>query len=260
MNLEEWRPWYRRIVRLLGLDEKADREATLRLAELVKGKTVPLQEVSSRIAGRNVMVFGAGPSLERDVESLLSAGFPLKRLTFIAADGAASLLLKEGLTPHLIVSDLDGRVEDFLKAEGRGSLLVVHGHGDNMDALERWVPRFGRVLATTQVEPVEGLVYNFGGFTDGDRAVFLAEAFKARRIILAGMDLGVKVGRFSKPGLTGTVEAPPRKRIKLQIAKELISLAARRIQILNFTSQGENIPGVEKVSRERLKQVLEAQP
>lgn len=32
------------------------------------------------------------------------------------------------------------------------------------------------------------LVYNFGGFTDGDRAVFLAEALGASLIVVAGMD------------------------------------------------------------------------
>ena len=43
-----------------------------------------------------------------------------------------------------------------------------------------------------------GKVNNFGGFTDGDRCVFLANHFKANKIILLGMDFGTKIGRYSK--------------------------------------------------------------
>ena len=37
-------------------------------------------------------------------------------------------------------------------------------------------------------------VYNFGGFTDGDRSVFWAEEFGAKEIILIGMDFGIHIG------------------------------------------------------------------
>ena len=47
-------------------------------------------------------------------------------------------------------------------------------------------------------------VYNFGGFTDGDRSVFLAEELGASQIILVGMDLGNKIGKYySKSTCTG---------------------------------------------------------
>ena len=43
-----------------------------------------------------------------------------------------------------------------------------------------------------------GKVHNFGGFTDGDRCVFLANHFKAKKIILLGMDFGTRIGKYSK--------------------------------------------------------------
>jgi len=75
-------------------------------------------------------------------------------------------------------------------------LAVVHAHGDNMEALKMYIHKFKRVLPTVQVEPFPG-VYNFGGFTDGDRAVCLAEHFKAREIVLYGFDFHGSVGKYS---------------------------------------------------------------
>jgi hypothetical protein len=39
---------------------------------------------------------------------------------------------------------------------------------------------------------------NFGGFTDGDRAVFLADHFKAKNIYLVGFDFEGKDSAFKK--------------------------------------------------------------
>ncbi|MHC1563940.1 MAG: 6-hydroxymethylpterin diphosphokinase MptE-like protein [Candidatus Hecatellaceae archaeon] len=254
-----WLPRYRRIASLLGLNMEADWEATLRLARLVEGKAVKPLEAAERVSGRTVFVFGAGPSLEADLErlsrsSLLGRGVP------IAADGATSALLAFKTVPSLVVSDLDGRITDLLRAEKLGALMVVHGHGDNIERLNALLPRFRRVLATTQVKPVRGLVYNFGGFTDGDRAVFLAEALKARRVVLAGMDLGETVGRFSKPWLKKEAKASQTKKVKLEIAQELLGWLAGRAkaEILNLTLKGEDIPGVRRISLKELRSLLKA--
>jgi hypothetical protein len=191
-----------------------------------------------------VVVLGAGPSLKLDLERLREAG--LHRSSFlVSADGATTALLEAGFTPSLVVTDLDGRLEDIAEAGRHGALLTVHGHGDNIPALKSWVPRIeGLILGTTQVKP-EGEVYNFGGFTDGDRGVFLAEEMGAREIILAGMDLGERVGRFSKPSLASDVPASLVKRLKLRIAKELLEWLSTwaEAELWNFTSGGEDIRG-----------------
>jgi len=260
LELKEWLSWYHHIVEALNLDEEADRRAAQRLAELIKDKSLKPEDLAEKISGRNIMVFGAGPSLQLDLARILRN--KLENLIVpVAADGAATALLKHGITPAIIVSDLDGRVEDLVEAEARGSTLVIHAHGDNLEALEEWVPRFRRVLGTAQTEPIKDLVYNFGGFTDGDRAAFLVEALGARRIILAGMDLGETVGKYSKPRLRRHVKAKHEKRIKLEIAGRLLAWLAAwsRAEILNFTFKGENIKGIRRIGLRELKRILEAE-
>ncbi len=186
MHYEEWRSIYREILADFGFSEEEDRAAARLLAELVE--PLPPSVLESLISGRRVNIFGAGPSLER-----------LRRIpggTRIACDGATSFLLEHGAVPEIIVTDLDGRVEDLLEANARGSVVVIHAHGDNREKLRRYAPLFANVVATTQARPFDE-VHNFGGFTDGDRAVFLAEHFKAREIYLYGMDFHSEVGRYS---------------------------------------------------------------
>src|SRR5437879_11958817 len=84
--------------------------------------------------------------------------------------------------------DLEWHVADQVKANAEVTIAVIHGHGDNGPVVREWAPRFsGRTVATTQSRPTGGL-RNFGGFTDGDRAVFLADHFGATRIHLIGFD------------------------------------------------------------------------
>ena len=92
--------------------------------------------------------------------------------------------------------------------------MVVHAHGDNLDALNRYVPKLEKIIGTVQCRPPSGL-YNFGGFTDGDRCVFLAQELCATSIKLVGFD-------FDDEGVT------PRKKRKLAWAKRLIELALAR--------------------------------
>lgn len=77
-------------------------------------------------------------------------------------------------------------------------------------------------MGTTQSKPLKN-VYNFGGFTDGDRAVFLAIKLGAKKIILAGMDFGEKITKYSRPKLSRDVEeADEIKKLKLKYAEKLI--------------------------------------
>jgi uncharacterized Rossmann fold enzyme len=73
------------------------------------------------------------------------------------------------------------------------------------------VPLLEGVIGTAQCRPPESL-YNFGGFTDGDRCVFLAKELGAASIKLVGFD-------YEDDSVT------PRKRQKLGWAKRLIELA-----------------------------------
>ncbi|MBU4189948.1 MAG: DUF115 domain-containing protein, partial [Candidatus Thermoplasmatota archaeon] len=78
-----------------------------------------------------------------------------------------------------------------------GAIAMIHAHGNNINRLERYVPMFnGKLIGTTQAKPFDN-IYNFGGFTDGDRAVCLSDHFGAKKIFLAGFDFK-NVGKYSK--------------------------------------------------------------
>jgi len=234
MRWELWRPWYEEIVTRLGLDKKADEAAAKTLNDLLPKPDI--RKLTSLIKGKKCIVLGAGPSLDTDLMKLQRGGYLQK--TLIAADGATSAVLKYR-NPDIIGTDLDGKVDDQLDAWRRGSWLVVHAHGDNIEQV-RTLPRLSeRVIGTTQVEPF-GRLYNFGGFTDGDRAAFMAHELGASKIYLVGMDLGTRIGRYSGD------KDRKRKLIKLEICGELLSWLAGELDapVINLTTHGKPIPNV----------------
>ena len=206
MQFETWEPFYLALLEDFGFSIKRDEEAAKLLSELLHGLENWLHEAGARVRGRDVVVFGNAPTLDRELDGLQE-----KDAVFLAADGATTVLLKRGIVPDIIVTDLDGPFPDILRANQEGSIVVVHAHGDNLDALQRYVPQLKRVIGTAQCRPPPGL-YNFGGFTDGDRCVFLARELGAASIKLVGFD-------FDDESVT------PRKRRKLIWAKRLIELA-----------------------------------
>ncbi len=205
MRFDEWKEIYEAILADLGYSRSRDEEAARVLSSLLSSvDTIPLEEIEGMIRGRDVVVCGNAPRLLEDLEEIRESEL------VIAADGATSVLLENKIIPAIIVTDLDGYMPDIIKANQLGAAIFVHAHGDNIDKLVSYVPRLKRVVGTTQAEPLEN-VHNFGGFTDGDRAVFLAKHFNAKSIRLIGFDLDDKL-------------VTPRKMKKLSWAKKLISI------------------------------------
>jgi uncharacterized Rossmann fold enzyme len=199
---EDWEPYYLRILAHFSFDRARDEEAALLLSRLLTRDDLTLLE--GLIRGRPATVCGNGPNLAGELGRI--------RGTVIAADGAANRLYAQGIRPEAIVTDLDGATEAFLRMNEAGTVIVVHAHGDNMDLLRSWVPRFpGPLVGTTQGRPFDG-IHNFGGFTDGDRAVFLAHALGASEVAIVGFDLD-------------DPDVDPLKRDKLLFARNLIRLA-----------------------------------
>lgn len=253
MDFEKWRPWYDKIVATFGFDRTADQNSANLLEKLIEGKAVHPSVVHRIIDGETVVVFGCGPSVQRNLKEYFTSSIKDRSIP-ITADGATTPLLRIGRTiPRIVVTDIDGEIEDIVDVSEKGSVVVVHAHGDNMTALESCVPRFKSVLGSTQVEP-RPHVYNFGGFTDGDRSAFLAEEAGAKCIVLMGMDLGRVVGKYSKPGHTTDYPASSTKIRKLLMAKELLSWLAgwAQAEILNATGSGEKIEGVDDVALSEL--------
>jgi len=229
VDYTSWEPWYEKIRAAFGYSLEKDEEASRVLDELLGEHDVEaaLKHLRALLSDRTAVVFGAGPNLDGHIEALMGSAEELSGLALVAADGATSGLMEHGLVPDVIATDLDGDMHDILEAHGHGSVIVVHAHGDNIEALKEHVPFFrsGLTVGTCQTKPV-GKIRNFGGFTDGDRAVFLVLHFGASRALLAGWSFGGMVGRHSKPWLKKAMEAGPVKRKKLSFARELISWLA----------------------------------
>lgn len=180
MEFEFWEPYYERILKDFAFSRSEDERAAKVLDKRLGGTRIDPKDLAILLSGKPVSVAGNAPSLRSELGRLTEV--------VIAADEATSTILERDRLPAVIVTDLDGNVEDQLEANRRGSIAVVHAHGDNIPAIEKWAGRFeGRTIATTQSRPF-GRVHNFGGFTDGDRGVFLADAMGAKSIRLVGFD------------------------------------------------------------------------
>ena len=179
MDFETWEPVYEAILADFGFGRAADRRARDVLAKLVS----PFDTARVDFSGERVAIAGAAPSLEAEADAAAAAD------AVVAASSAADRLRSAGVGVDYLVTDFDGTPERAAPLAEQGVTVVAHGHGDNVPAVEQYVPELprGRVLPTTQAAPT-GPVENFGGFTDGDRAAFFADHFGANRLEFVGWD------------------------------------------------------------------------
>lgn len=209
MNFRDWWRFYSQIVEDFNFDPARDYVSSLELSALLgtKSSASSLQGMS----GKQVTIVGNGPSLE----GLLGS---IPRNDVIVADSAIDTFLSGRSCPEYIVTDLDGNIGKIRKCGTEGTTLIVHAHGDNMDKLGSIVPAEGfQVCGTTQNMPLWN-IFNFGGFTDGDRAAFIADLFGASSITLVGFD-------FKNPNRKKPSD-PAVKKKKLRWAKMLLSSLA----------------------------------
>ena len=222
MEFGEWNIYYNKILDDFGFSREDDEKSAQVLDEILSEEGCLTLEDLSKIVGFSdkFIVFGAGPSIKKHIKEL-KENYDLKDYVLVAADGATTAMIEERIVPDIVVTDLDGNLDDILLANLRGANIVVHAHGDNIDKIVQITPYFTNVLGTTQAQPV-GNVYDFGGFTDGDRAIFLSVALAASEIILAGMDFGDVVTKYSRPNIPDILgPADDIKLKKLQYAEEL---------------------------------------
>jgi len=190
MMISGWKKRYLLILKELDYSQKKDKESAIILDSILK-KTDTTEKISKMIEAKTVFVIGSGPSLSKAIPKLKK----LKRTIKIAADSSLKPLVDNGIIPDIVVTDLDGDENTIKKIAKTKSIFVIHAHGDNIEKLEL-VKEIKNKIGTTQSNPFNK-IQNFGGFTDGDRGVFLASYFGAKKIILFGMDFGNKIGRFS---------------------------------------------------------------
>lgn len=232
VTIPGWHGRYKGILRKFGYSRAGDEESARMLDGIIVSSAV--RELQNMIYKRPVFVIGAGPSIYRAPPIIKR-----HKAVTIAADSATGFLLQNRICPDIVVTDLDGGMEWLCKA-AKNAIMVVHAHGHNRNAIHM-ASGFPKCVGTTQSRPA-GKIQNFGGFTDGDRAVFLAEHFCASVIILLGMDMGKRIGRQS-----GTASADRHEKLaKLEEAQSLIKWLAARSgsPIYSATS----CPGITKIT------------
>ena len=209
MDYATWEPVYERILTDFGFDRATDERARDRLADLLGGRPT-FDTARLDFTGQTVAIAGAGPNLEAESDTAVAAD------AVVAASTAVDRLADAGVAVDCMVTDLDKNPETVAELTAAGTPVAVHAHGDNGSMLEAHVPSFdaSSVIPTTQAAPTD-TVYNFGGFTDGDRAAFLADQQGASELRFVGWD-------FDDP----TVD--PMKHRKLVWAERLLLWLERR--------------------------------
>jgi len=235
-----WGERYLSILKELNYSEKKDKESAIILDSILK-KTDTIEKVREIIQGKTVFVIGSGPSLSIAIPKLKK----LKKSIKIAADSSLKPLIDNGITPDIIVTDLDGNEDAIKKISKTKSIFVIHAHGDNIEKLQM-VKKMKNCIGTTQTNPFNK-IQNFGGFTDGDRGVFLASHFDAKKIILFGMDFGNQIGKFSNTKRSDREI----KLKKLEIGKDLLIWLSTITKSELFTTS-KPIEGFKKIAYKEL--------
>jgi len=244
MKLKGWVKKYNEILREFHYSKKKDIESARILNSILKTK-FPLKKLEAKIKNQTVFVIGAGSSLTQSIPVLKK----YKNITKIVADGATRALIENKIKPDIVVTDLDGD-QKFLKKAGKENvIMIVHAHGDNIDKLHL-TEDFKCCIGTTEGKPF-GNIHNFGGFTDGDRCVFLAKYFDAKKIILFGMDFGTKIGKYSKEKISNRTV----KIRKLLWGKELLEWLALQNHAELYTTS-KPIKGFNKIGYDELGNIL----
>ena len=235
-----WGERYLSILKELNYSEKKDKESAVILDSILK-KTDTIEKIREIIQGKTVFVIGSGPSLSIAIPKLKK----LKKSIKIAADSSLKPLIDNGIIPDIIVTDLDGNEDTIKKISKTKSIFVIHAHGDNIEKLQM-VKKMKNCIGTTQTNPFNK-IQNFGGFTDGDRGVFLANHFDAKKIILFGMDFGNQIGKFSNTKRSDREI----KLKKLEIGKDLLIWLSTITKSELFTTS-KPIEGFKKIAYKEL--------
>ena len=246
MTIRGWKTRYREIRGMFGYKESDDIASAKKLNSIIE-KKFPLSSFEKKIFGKTVFVIGAGPSLD-DAVTIIKK---YENVTKIVADGAVQALIKHKIRPDILVTDLDGDIKSIKKIARTNIPIIVHAHGDNKEQLDI-VKKFKNKTGTTQSEKF-GRLENFGRFTDGDRCVFLAENFKAEKIILLGMDFGNTIGKYSKH----VIKDRNLKLKKLAYGKKLLEWLATKSNSELYTTS-KPIKGFKKINLIDLDYVINA--
>jgi uncharacterized membrane-anchored protein len=143
--------------------------------ELLAGR-IPLPRFSTDFRDRSTLVVVRGSGHQRDLRALRPFIRDM-RPVIVAVDGGADVLIEEGLTPHMIVGDMDSASEGALRC---GAELVVHAYPDGSAPGRRRLDELGLAF---KLVPAPG--------TSQDVAMLLAAEKGARLIVSVGSQLNL---------------------------------------------------------------------
>jgi hypothetical protein len=177
MKFEAWYPVYTKILEEFGFSKEKDEEAAELMYALGRGRLLDSSILKKIIEGRSVAVIGFAIN-ETEYRKIVEE--------VVITAGKAILRVKEidpAFTPEIHVTDMEE--EEILQL--KDTILVLHAHGDNIEKIMSIIPEIFGFIGTTHSRPFDK-IYNFGGFTDGDRAACLAKEMGARSIRLYGFN------------------------------------------------------------------------
>jgi len=244
MTINGWNSRYLEILQEFGYSKFEDFESAKQLSLILKNN-YSLKNLRKLIQNKIVFVIGAGPSLSNSISILKK----YDKITKIVADSAIKAIVENKIRPDVVITDLDGDIKSLKKLGKTKTVFVVHAHGDNSEKLSL-AKEFRNCIGTTQGKPFRK-IYNFGGFTDGDRCVFLARYLKAKKIILFGMDFGPNIGKYSKTKISN-------KKIKLKKlrkGKKLLEWLATKNSLDLYTTS-KQIKGFKKIPYKYIKNIV----
>lgn len=185
---------------------------------LLDGVGVP--EIRTRLEGRHALIVVRGYDYREDL-AMLKSYIREYRPVLIGVDGGADAILEAGLTPDLIVGDMDSVSDEALAS---GAEVVVHAYADG-DA-----PGLARV----QDLRVPAVLFPAAG-TSEDVAMLLADEKGASLIVAVGTHATlVEFLDKGRQGMASTFLTRLRVGGKLVDAKGVSRLHRRRISTLSL--------------------------
>jgi uncharacterized Rossmann fold enzyme len=163
----------------------------------INARNQSLGVLQLKLLKATAVVFVGAAVESQELEDMVGDG-----VVFIAADGAVGALPPQA-DLACIVSDFDGTTHLELAAKS-GATIIAHAHGDNMEAWNECVETWSHfsnppalVLSHQTPHYFEGM-HNWGGFTDGDRALCMAHSLGVNfeDVYLVGYTLS-RVGQWS---------------------------------------------------------------
>lgn len=178
---------------------------------ILKSKCMYEEEVIEKLElfqGKDFVIIGGA-------KNLTPLNLEKDSVVVVADSGIENLT---NIVPDIIVTDLDGEIERIKLSVKAGSIPVVHAHGDNINKIQQEKNIFEGFFFPTGQSCQIPKKNNLFGFTDGDRAVILADRLQASSIELLCFD-------FENPTNKGNREM---KKKKLEIAKDIINEVCKK--------------------------------